>query len=79
MLTGGKPSDAIFQWSFLKHVWSASWAANEQLGEEYKAVMKVHHHMSIFNKISLMSMDVEAHQVNERSMIEEMIDKLCAF
>lgn len=63
MLTGGKPNDAVLKWSFLKHVWGASWAANEQSGEEYKALMKVHHHMSIFNKISLMSMDVEAHQV----------------
>ncbi|KAG4068976.1 hypothetical protein HA402_005637 [Bradysia odoriphaga] len=63
MFTGGKPTDSVFKWSFLKHVWSASWAANEQLGQEHQAVMKVHHHMSVFDKISLMSMDVEAHQI----------------
>lgn len=66
MMMGGKPKDAVFQWGFLKHVWSASWAANNQPGEEYKALMKVHHHLSIFNKISLMSMDVEAHQVTKK-------------
>lgn len=67
MITGSKPKDAIFSWSFLKHVWSASWAANDKPGEEYKALMKVHHHMSIFNNISLMKMDVEAHQVNDEN------------
>lgn len=64
IITGSKPKDAVFEWSFLKHVWSASWAANDQPGNEYRALMKVHHHMSVFNKISLMKMDVEAHQVN---------------
>lgn len=67
MMTGGKPNEATFQWGFLKHVWNASWAANQQPGEEYKALMKVHHHISIFNKISLMKMDVEAHQVNYKN------------
>jgi len=63
MMVGGKPNDALFKWSFVKHIWGASWAANDQPGEEYKALMKVHHHISIFNKISLMKMDVEAHQI----------------
>lgn len=63
VMTGGQPDAAVFQWGFLKHVWSANWAANDRPGEEYKALMKVHHHVSIFNKISLMNMDVEAHQV----------------
>lgn len=80
LITGGRPKDAIFEWSFLKHVWSASWAANEQPGEEYKALMKVHHHMSIFNKISLMKMDVEAHQVNQKSEVSERLsDKSFTF
>lgn len=73
LITGGKPKDAVLEWSFLKHVWSASWAANEQPGEEYKALMKVHHHMRIFNKISLMKMDVEAHQVTGTTKIIRQI------
>lgn len=63
MMMGGNPMEALFQWKFFKHVWSASWAANDNPEEGYKALMKVHHHISIFNKISLMTMDVEAHQV----------------
>lgn len=73
IITGSRPKDAIFGWSFFQHVWSASWAANDQAGEEYRALMKVHHHMSIFNKISLMKMDVEAHQVNDEYKITKRL------
>lgn len=63
LLTGGKPKDSLFKWSFLSHVWSAGWAACEEPGNKYLSVMKLHHDLRLFNKITLVKQDFETHQV----------------
>ena len=67
MMCGGKPDESILKWNFFKHVWSASWTPNEDPKVSHRALMSVSHHMSLFNCIPFMKIEVKAHQVNNRT------------
>lgn len=61
ILTGTNPAESSIEWNFLKHVWSANWSPNEE--RQHEAILKVNHHISIFNKLPFFHIEVDVHQV----------------
>ncbi|CAL8128730.1 unnamed protein product [Orchesella dallaii] len=60
---GAIPNESRVSWSFLKHGWAATWAPNSDPGREHEALMRVYHHIILFNKISCLHMPVDVHQI----------------
>ncbi|CAL8128521.1 unnamed protein product [Orchesella dallaii] len=55
--------------SFFKHVWTASWAPNSDPDRGHEALMRVYHHILLFNKISCFHIPVDVHQVSFINLI----------
>ncbi|XP_067008543.1 cholesterol 7-desaturase nvd [Anabrus simplex] len=49
--------------SFARHVWSATWAPHEEPDMAHAATMRLQHEVRLFNKLSLVSMNVRAEQI----------------
>jgi len=65
-MCGGHPEKSKLSWNFIKHHWSANWAANEDPERKHEALLQVVHWVGLFDKFNFFHIHVDCHQVSSQ-------------